>query len=56
LPRGILAGARSANACGDLFPIGHVLACIVTAEAGVGQHRPSAAAAVEFTSILSIID
>jgi hypothetical protein len=40
LSRGILAGARAADAGGNLFPVGHFLACIVTAERLVGQQTP----------------
>ncbi len=39
LPDGILAGAGPTNTGGDLFPISHVLACIVAAEARYSQHR-----------------
>src|ERR1700674_682040 len=42
LSRGILAGARAADAGGNLFPVGHFLDCIVTAEGLIGQQTPFA--------------
>src|ERR1700722_14213509 len=37
LPDGVLAGAGPTNPGGDLFPVSHVLACIVAAEASYSQ-------------------
>jgi hypothetical protein len=42
LSRGILAGARAADAGGNLFPVSHFLACIVTAERLISQQTPFA--------------
>src|SRR5580693_93969 len=39
LPDGVLAGAGPTNPGGDLFPVSHVLACIVAAEARYSQRR-----------------
>jgi hypothetical protein len=39
LPDGVLAGAGPTNPGGDLFPVSHVLACIVAAEACYSQRR-----------------
>ena len=39
LPDGVLAGAGPTNAGGDLFPVSHVLGCIVAAETRYSQRR-----------------
>ena len=39
LPDGVFAGAGPTNPGGDLFPVSHVLACIVAAEARYSQRR-----------------
>jgi hypothetical protein len=39
LSDGILAGAGPTNPGGDLFPVSHVLACIVAAETRYSQRR-----------------
>jgi hypothetical protein len=39
LPDGVLAGAGPTNPGGDLFPVSHVLACIVAAEPRYSQRR-----------------
>src|SRR5271167_2474250 len=42
LPDGIFASAGPTNPGGDLFPVSHVLACIVAAEACYSQRRQAA--------------